>query len=226
LLSIYDRARRTAKRSIAASQDLRISVALDRPVARPHTTAVKDGRTLDCVVPAAGRSQRMGTWKPLLTFGSATIIQTVVARAASACRRVIVVAGYRGDELARLLRGTSGVEVVQNPEWELGVFSSIRRGAAEVGSERFYITLGDMPWIRPEVYAVLEEPPSADAVFPVFGGRRGHPVLVSQSVRQAVLETDPTVPTMRQVLARFAAREVEWTDDSILRDIDTPEDYG
>jgi len=173
----------------------------------------------------------MGTWKPLLAFGGTTIVQTVVSTALLACGRVILVAGYRGDELARHFAGTPRVVVVQNPRWELGMFSSIQRGSAEVGSDAFFITPGDMPWIGAEVYAALA--PSAcgtsattDAVFPVFRGRRGHPVLVSERVRQAALAADPSVPTMRQFIARFAVREVEWTDDSILRDVDTPTDYG
>ena len=167
----------------------------------------------------------MGTWKPLLAFGSTTIIQTVVSHALSACGRVIVVAGYRGDEMARLLADTGRVVVVQNPEWELGMFSSIRRGAAEVDSGRFFITPADMPWIRSDAYAALEGSEPSDAVFLKFDGRRGHPVLVSQRVRQAVLEADPSVPTMRQLIARFPVREIEWADDSILRDIDTREDF-
>ncbi len=179
---------------------------------------------LDCVVPAAGRSERMGKWKPVLAFGSATIVETVVSNALAACRRVIVVAGYRGAELAALFGPNAGVQVVQNHEWELGMFSSIRRGAAEVTSQRFFITPADMPWIQPGIYEALEAEPAEDAVFPVFDGRRGHPALLSERIRQAVLRADPGGPPMRQIVAQFPIREIAWADDSILRDIDTPED--
>ncbi|MBE3064820.1 MAG: NTP transferase domain-containing protein, partial [Spirochaetes bacterium] len=36
---------------------------------------------IDCVVPAAGRSARMGGFKLLLRFGGSTIIDTVVGSA-------------------------------------------------------------------------------------------------------------------------------------------------
>jgi molybdenum cofactor cytidylyltransferase len=180
----------------------------------------------DCIVPAAGRSQRMGAWKPLAVFRSSTLIETVVHNAIQAGTRVILVTGYRGGELAALFRGTAGVTVVENPDWELGMFSSVRRGAAAVGTRRFFVTPGDMPWITPAVYEALGGLRSADVVFPVFRGRRGHPVLFDRAVREAVLAADPATGRMRDIAERFAIRELAWGDDSICRDIDRVEDLA
>ena len=180
---------------------------------------------VDCLVPAAGRSERMGAWKPTLPFGSANIIGTVVDSALRACARVILVTGYRGGELAALFSGEKRVTVVENPGWELGMFSSIRCGAARVTTERFFVALGDMPWIPSQAYGCLLQGPEADAVFPVFNGRRGHPVLFSRRIIPAVLAADPRSGSMREITAGFSAAELPWEDDSILRDIDTMEDY-
>jgi molybdenum cofactor cytidylyltransferase len=178
---------------------------------------------VSCVVPAAGRSSRMGEWKPLLPFRESTIIQTVVQVAVTACGRVIIVAGYRGKELSALFDGQPGVTVAVNPDWEMGMFASIRVGAGKVDTQRFFVVLGDMPFIRPEVYGVLLQASAADAVFPVFDGRRGHPVLLGPLVREAVLAADPRTGSMPTIISRFSVREMAWSDDSILRDIDTPE---
>jgi len=48
-----------------------------------HTPPEAEGATarweeVECLVPGAGRSERMGSWKPALAFGESTIIQTVV----------------------------------------------------------------------------------------------------------------------------------------------------
>ncbi len=180
---------------------------------------------VSCIVPAAGRSARMGEWKPLLPFRESTIIQNVVRVAFSACARVIVVTGYRGRELAALFDDTPGVTLAVNPHWELGMFSSIKIGAAEVDTERFFVALGDMPLIGPEVYGALLKAPAADAVFPAFGGKRGHPVLLNRTVRDAVLAADPVTGSMPAIISRFLVRELPWPDDSILRDIDTPEQF-
>jgi molybdenum cofactor cytidylyltransferase len=179
----------------------------------------------ECIVPAAGRSQRMGRWKPLLPFGHSTIIETVVAAALSVCSRVILVTGYRGDELAALYREEPRVLIVENEDWPLGMFSSIRRGVGSLSAERFFVSLGDMPWIAPGVYTALLRAPLADVVFPTFQGRRGHPVLFNKKVAAEVLRADPAVGSMRDIAAGFSFNELAWEDDTILRDIDTMEDY-
>ncbi len=181
---------------------------------------------ISCVIPVAGRSERMGRWKPLLGFRGITIIQAVVDVALAACSGVIVVTGHRGQEVGALFSGNPRITLAHNPEWETGMFSSIQRGAACVDTERFFITLGDKPFIRTEVYAYLLQGPPGDAVFPVFAGQRGHPVLLSRKVRDAVLAADSRAGSMPQVISRFTVREMAWPDDSVLRDIDTPEDYA
>lgn len=179
-----------------------------------------------CVVPAAGRSLRMGNWKPLLFFEGSTIIQTVVRVALAACARVILVAGYRGQELSALFGAEPRVTLVTNPDWEMGMFSSIQRGAGSVDTDRFFVVLGDKPFVRPDIYAFLLQAPPADAVFPVFEGERGHPVLLSRAARDAVLAADPKAASMPRILSSFTVAELPWKDDSILRDIDTPEQYA
>lgn len=164
----------------------------------------------------------MGDWKPLLPLGDSTIIQTVVRVALCACSRVILVTGYRGGELAAVFDGQVRVTVASNPDWQIGMFSSIKVGARKVDTERFFVALGDMPLIEQEVYSALLAAPAADAVFPVFDGRRGHPVLLNAAVRQAVLSADPGTASMPEIISRFSVREVAWVDDSIHRDIDTP----
>jgi molybdenum cofactor cytidylyltransferase len=168
----------------------------------------------------------MGEWKPALPFGQSTIIETAAAAALGACSRVILVAGYRAADLAAFFHAAPRVVVVENVDWEKGMFCSLRCGAARVETDRFFIAPGDMPLLTSSVYAALLEAATADVVFPVFGGRRGHPVLLSRAVAAEMLRTDPATGIMRGIIARFASREVEWTDDSILRDVDTPQEYS
>jgi molybdenum cofactor cytidylyltransferase len=181
---------------------------------------------LDCIVPAGGRSERMGQWKPLLPFRGGTIVGTVVASALAACGRVILVTGYRGAELAALFAAEPRVDVVENPEWTLGMFSSIRRGVARVATPRFFVNLGDMPFVGEPVYRALLEAPEADLVFPVHAGMRGHPVLLGGRARVAVLAADPATGNMKEIAGLLSVIEVPWTDDSVLRDIDTPDNLA
>jgi molybdenum cofactor cytidylyltransferase len=168
----------------------------------------------------------MSRWKPLLPFGETTIIQTVVQVALSVCARVIVVTGYRGAELSAVLEGDPRVTVAENLDWEMGMFSSLQRGVTYIDTERFFITLGDKPFIRQDVYTSLLRAGAADAVFPVFRGERGHPVLLRSAVREAMLAADANTSSMPTLLSRFVVKEIQWHDDSVVRDIDTPQQYS
>lgn len=168
----------------------------------------------------------MGSWKLVLPFGEATIIETVVAHALGVCARVILVTGYRAAELASLFQDEPRVHAVENPDWSLGMFSSIQRGVGCLRTGRFFVTLGDMPWILPEVYEALIRWTPADFVFPVSGGRRGHPVLCDAKVKEDVLRSDPATGSMREIASRRSVAEMAWNDDSIRHDIDTMEDFS
>lgn len=179
---------------------------------------------VDCIVPAAGRSERMGRWKPVLPFRGSTIVETVVAAALAACGRVILVTGYRGGELAALFAAEVRVTVVRNPAWELGMFSSIQRGAAAVLTSRFFVHLADMPWVDPEIYRTLLAAGEADFVFPVHGGMRGHPVLLGARARGEILRAEPDTGSMKDIARRLDVLEVPVQTDAALRDIDEPAD--
>ncbi len=180
---------------------------------------------VDCLIPAAGRSSRMNEWKPLLRFGSSTLIETVVMTALEVCRGVVLVAGYRGEELERVFASQPRVRMVKNPAWEAGMLSSVQAGVRRIDTERFFIVPGDMPYLTGEVYRALLSAPRADAVAPVYGRRRGHPVLLSSGLISKIAGAGREATTMREVLAGESFTIIPWKDDSVLRDIDTPEEY-
>lgn len=167
----------------------------------------------------------MKSWKPLLPFGETTLIETVVQTAIQVCRRVILVAGYRGGELAELFDDNPRVVVVRNTEWEEGMLSSIQAGVRRIESKKFFIVPGDMPYLTEEVYRALCDAPPAAAVAPLYDGRRGHPVLVDSGLIARITTAGPEVVSMREILAEEKFETIGWKDNSILRDIDTPEDY-
>jgi len=178
----------------------------------------------DCIIPAAGNSTRMGRWKPVLPFEGGTIIQTVVATALRACARVVLVAGYRGAELAALFSREPRVLTVINERWSDGMFSSLRRGVEAARTDRFFVTLGDMPWITTAVYEALLRCTDAEVIFPLHDGRRGHPVLFDACVKEAVSLADALSGSMRLIAGSFRVRDLDWPDDSVVRDIDTEGD--
>jgi molybdenum cofactor cytidylyltransferase len=167
----------------------------------------------------------MGSWKLMLPFGSSTIVERVVDSALLSCRKIILVAGYRGLELARLFDCQDRVQIVAHDDWEHGMFSSIQAGVRHVETTRFFLCLADLPLLRGDVFTALADEPSAGVVVPTFDGRRGHPVLLGSSVKEQIIRTDSLTGNMREILRGFRLTELEWHDDSILRDTDTPAEY-
>ena len=181
----------------------------------------------DCVMPAAGRSLRMGDWKLLMPFGGSTVVERSVANALGWCRRVILVVGHRSDELALLFRHEAAVAVVRNPEFTSGMFSSIQRGVREVSSRRFYVALADMPLVRPSIYRALAEwsdAPETGAVRPVYREADGHPVLFPATAIPEILKQSEE-STMRELIAFWPLSRMSVDDPGVVCDIDTPGDY-
>jgi len=182
----------------------------------------------DCVMLAAGRSRRMDQWKMTLPVGDHTLIEKTVRAALEVCNRLILVAGYRADELEALFLGQRRVQVVENIEYEQGMFSSVRRGCQEVRSRRFFLALGDMPRVSAGTYRALARAGRTSAHIPViiprFRGKKGHPLYLSSEVCRRILDVPPTW-SLRDVLAEVPNLLLPVDDPHVLQDVDTPEDY-
>jgi len=179
---------------------------------------------IEAVILAAGASRRMGEWKMTLPFAGRTIIENSVYQALAVCSRVILVAGYRYRELQKLFAADKRVRVLVNHDYELGMFSSVKLGTGAVGSEWFFLGLGDMPLVKPDIYRLLLKFKGTDAVIPKYHGKKGHPLLLSPGVKEAIINYK-NESTLRDVLADFPNLLIPVAAENILIDIDNPEDY-
>ncbi len=181
-----------------------------------HTTGC------DCIVLAAGASRRMGRCKLSLPFGTGTLIETTVGNARSAGLRVIVVTRKEDERISALLGAE--VTVVRNSNPERGMASSLREGARQVTAERFFFIPADMPFVGGDVYLMLAAINSAGPVIPTADGRRGHPVLMPSTLIPAIMDLPDDVP-LKELISASGPMLVDVADTSILRDIDTSEEY-
>ncbi len=188
---------------------------------------------VECVMLAAGRSSRMDAWKMTLPWGESTIVEHSVRTALNVCARVVLISGFRAEELDGLFRDWQRVEVVKNESFREGMFSSVQRGAQVLGSGGFFLALGDMPGVSEDTYRDLLgwdgklasiSTGTAYAVIPKYRGKKGHPLLLSPQMRTRILETSVSM-TLRDVLAEVPTVIVPVDDNGILHDIDTPADY-
>jgi molybdenum cofactor cytidylyltransferase len=87
--------------------------------------------------------------------------------------------------------------------------------------------LGDQPMVEPEEIdqlLVAFWQGQGEIVAPVFEGKRGNPVLIGRSHFAALLALPPG-DAPRTLLQQHPVYLVEMATDSVLRDLDKPEQY-
>ena len=84
---------------------------------------------VDCIITAAGLSTRMGQWKMMLPCQDGTILDASIKNAQSFCSHIILVIGFRHQELAERYSSHQGITIVYNPDYQHGLFSSVQAGA-------------------------------------------------------------------------------------------------
>jgi molybdenum cofactor cytidylyltransferase len=139
---------------------------------------------------------------------------------------VIVVLGHAADEILRSVE-FGEADVVVCPEWEQGQSASLRRGIAAAGdADAVVVTLGDQPFITPQVIAgALDHLDGYDAVRCTYGGAPGHPVVLGRSVLAAAgdLAGDQGA---RELLSRFRVKRWEAGHLCSAVDVDTREELS
>ncbi|MFI8415132.1 NTP transferase domain-containing protein [Serratia sp. NPDC078593] len=181
-------------------------------------------RQIECVMLAAGMSTRMGKWKMMLPYADSTILDNAIANALGFCHRVILVGGFRGDELADRYCQQSQVQVVQNADYRSGMFSSIQTGVQYVRGKHFFLALGDMPCVSDWVYAALWQEKGEFTLIPRCYQGKGHPVLLPASIIPRIITAAPEI-TMKQVIGQQDYRFLDVGNQAIHLDIDTPQQY-
>lgn len=194
----------------------------DEPVAPPSTVAA--------VVLAAGRGSRFGGKKPkpLARLGPRSLLAHAVGAAtAGGLRPVVVVVGYQADEVAAAAGPM--VRLVENPDWEEGMSTSLRAGLAALAGDEGVVAaavaLADQPRIGPEAYrrvtAACWEGPGL--VVATYSGVRGHPVVIGREHWAEAMSLSGDEGA-RSLLAKYDVVEVACDDTGSAADVDTPED--
>jgi putative nucleotidyltransferase with HDIG domain len=187
------------------------------------------------VILAGGYSSRMQQFKPLLPLHGSTVIESVIRNFQKAgIGAITVVAGHNAEALQRSVEGL-GVRVVFNSRFAEGMYSSVVAGVgslaadSEAGVDACLLTPADLPLVRRTTVTRLLEAfyhSNAPVVYPVFQQQRGHPVLISSRVFQAILSGDGD-GGLHALLAKYdhEAHQESVLDEGILFDLDTPADY-
>lgn len=180
---------------------------------------------------AAGRGTRFGAAPKLLAAfdGSVLVRRAAEAALAARARPIIAVLGAHEADVEAALAGLD-LHFVRNAAFAEGLSTSLKTGIAALppACTAAIVMLGDMPLVSAsqldrlaEAFARAGEEPAA--VVPVFGGRRGNPVLLNlERLGEAIAGLKGDRGAGPLLAGRPDILEIEG-DPSTSIDIDTPE---
>jgi CTP:molybdopterin cytidylyltransferase MocA len=168
----------------------------------------------------------MGRPKAFLPFRGGTFLSHIAATLGERCSPVIAVFGFDAPSLMERA-GSLGIRAVENPDYPLGMLTSLQAGLRAVPNEAdpVLFTLVDHPAISAStVEALLRS--EAPIAIPRFDGTRGHPVLIRRPIVEEFLK-EPSSSKVRDVIDRHASEIVyiPVSDPGISDDIDDPALY-
>jgi len=180
---------------------------------------------------AAGMAQRMGSLKQLLPLGTSTVMGVTLAKiSASDAGSVIVVVGAMEEETSEIAR-QAGATVVNNPDYRLGMSTSLRKGLEELKAdcELFMVALADQPLTETETYnLLLEQARESDKgiAVPVYEGQKGNPIIFKRRYLPELLTLKGDVGG-RELLKRHPEDifYIEVRDPGVVTNVNTPGDY-
>jgi molybdenum cofactor cytidylyltransferase len=187
------------------------------------------------VVPAAGRSSRMGRPKLLLDFeGESLIHRVVTALRVGGADRIVVVPPVDSPEAAEIAAEASaaGAEVLIPESQPSEMRDSVELGLAVLDAHprpaSVLLTPGDVPGLAPglvaRLLAVANDHPDR-IVIPTHDGHHGHPIVLPWDVAIRVRDLPDDAGVDRLVDAhRDRLLEVNVSAPGAIDDLDTPEE--
>ena len=211
------------------SSDLTQPRRLSSPPLCGYLRRVED---VAAIVLAAGRSERMGAFKPLLPFGNSTVIEACIEglRRGGAETIVVVVGDDSRAESLKQRLSDSAVTFAVNPDPASQMSQSIASGVRQLPPQTRAVLIipADHPAVPPAVVATLiaQWQKGATLAVPTYDGRGGHPVLVDMQFRNELTNLDPQhgLKGLFQAHSALVSRPVVNTN-LIARDMDTWDDY-
>jgi molybdenum cofactor cytidylyltransferase len=190
------------------------------------------------VIPAAGKSARMGRPKLALPLGDRTVLQHVVAELrAGGVQHILVVVGPHVPELAALAE-SAGAHALVLSEETADMRATVEHGLRWLEGcyhpqphDDWLLVPADHPALDAAVVTALLRArianPHTGIIVPTHAGQRGHPTLIGWQ-HVAEIRRFPPGQGLNAYLRQHSADTLELPVASphILYDLDTPGDYA
>ena len=184
---------------------------------------------IGALIVAAGMSKRMGEFKPMLSIGSISIAQRIIATLNQAgVSKIVMVTGYNASVLERHLAG-NGIIFLRNDNYErTQMFDSVKIGLDYLRDkcDKVLFTPVDVPLFTAKtVHSILDS--GASLACPMCEGKRGHPILIASHLISEIL-CDCGEQGLKGAMDRCSEPllRIEVDDPGTIHDADTPEEFS
>ena len=184
---------------------------------------------IGALIVAAGMSKRMGEFKPMLSIGSISVAQRVIATLSQAgVSKIVMVTGYNATVLERHLSG-NGIIFLRNENYETTqMFDSVKIGLSYLQDkcDKVLFTPVDVPLFTAKtVKTILDS--GAPLAVPMCEGKQGHPILIANTLIPEILN-DCGEMGLKGAMDRCSVPllRIDVEDPGTIHDADTPEDFS
>jgi molybdenum cofactor cytidylyltransferase len=192
---------------------------------------------IHALLPAAGKSSRMGRSKLVLPVGASTVIGCLIGTLRECQIQSILVVVAPAETQISDLASEAGARVMRLPAETPDMRSTVAFGlnwlltsGAASEKDRFLLIPADHPALTTRalraLLAAAEAHPGGDIFVPTYQGKRGHPVILPFALVSEI-KALPIEVGINELIRRQAESSVlvAVDDPAILWDLDTPEDY-
>ncbi|RJP61940.1 MAG: hypothetical protein C4543_02740 [Ignavibacteriales bacterium] len=184
------------------------------------------------IILTAGHSGRMNSFKPLLKLNDGkTFIQNIAGKLIQVCDEVIIVTGFKSNEIEENLNSIKQKEKLRfvfNENYQSGMFTSLQAGLKEANSQWHLYHFVDQPSLPLSFYSdfIKQIDNQFNWIQPINNNRKGHPILFDDFVKNKILEISID-KTLRDVTQDNSIKKKFWECDTdlIFQDLDSPKDY-
>ncbi|KUG25445.1 ctp:molybdopterin cytidylyltransferase [hydrocarbon metagenome] len=174
----------------------------------------------------------MNAFKPLLKLGNGkTFIQSIVEKLSTVCDEIVVVTGFKRNEIEENLKSIEQKEKIKfvfNKDYKSGMFTSLQAGLTKANSKWCLYHFVDQPSLSLNFYSdfIKQIYNQFNWIQPTCNNRKGHPILFDDFVKDKILESDFN-NNLRDVTLDKSINKKFWEckNELIFQDIDTETEY-
>ena len=174
----------------------------------------------------------MQTLKATLDWqGRPLIIYQIEQLLATNVNQIVVVLGFKADELTALIKKskvTGRVTIATNVRYAQGRTTSIITGVRKVPTSDAVVMLSvDQPRPASVLQRLIDAHAKGKITIPAFGDKHGHPPIYDASMREDLLAITEGTEGLKSVNKRHEKdiRYVPFDSDAVLVNLNRPQDY-